>query len=1260
MARDHFGCLLKMRPRWTRANIAMGHLSLALLGSFAVTLDGTPQTQFGTSKTRALLAYLVVESAQPQSRGKLAALLWPELDDRKAAHNLSQTLLRLRRALGDSAESPRLIITPQTIQFNPHSDHQLDVVLFTRLIKARRQHHHNPQERCATCMAWLGQAAELYRGDFLADFFLKDSVTFEEWRLFTQERLHNQMVRALGELVTFHMSQEAWEQSQTLARRLLLLEPWQEQAQRQLMEALARLGRSAAAVEQYEAYTQRLLHELGLRPSADLQALHQRIVAGKFTPAAPSAIRLARDEKRQVTALICHRRPADCHNSPEQLIAQRRLCEQTCDPILARFGGQRTARQGNHCLVYFGFPTAYEDSAQRAVQTGMALAATQQAGESVVQIGIHTGMAVVYSQSGELLGDVPEVARHCQESADPGTVIISDTTAQLVRDSVELRALGTDAHYQVVNLNIPHRRFTPLIGRAIEQATLCHAVSDVQRGQGQAVIVQGTAGIGKSRLVWELLNATSLRWIESECSPLTQNTQRHPLVALVAQLLNFTETDSASAKRAMLDATLDEFAMQQSAYPLSLFLGILDDATEPASVSAEQVEQMRLAFVALLQKFAAVQPLGIVIEDLHWSDPSTLRWLDRSLDALTTAPCLLILTQRPNAGVIWSPQQRMMQLDVPPLTSAETLQMAHAIVGSTLPDDVRQQIVAQSDGVPLFIEEVASGAEYGHIPPTLRDSLTARLQQLGSARETAQWAATLGREFSLPLLSAVTQFDRQRIADDVAKMTAIDLVHPNRNLYRFKHALVQQAAYQALLKADYQRQQQRIAETLVADFADSVATQPERVAHHFAEAGMGAQSADYFIRAAERATKQGALEEAAALFERALGVMPPEDARRRWNAIFGRTHLHDLRGDRSAQRADLATLLTLANQLNDDLLRAKTTLGRVRLASRLDDFAKMAEEAERAIVLARRAESADLTLWALTLQLQALTSCGRWDAAQAAADAAMQAANATSDSARRAVAMGDIAYYYVESGDLQRAAELFTAGMAGAQKSNDRRKAYLFGNNLGFTYAQLGLFDDAVAVLTASQANAEALGDRRLVAHHVNHLGFVAWRMGERARGRQLFTQALDTFIAINDKFGRAACNAYLGMMGCEDGDWANASQLLRDAGELFAALGADALLAQVRSADAVCRLALGDAAAARQLADAAWQQITQHGTGGMDLSGVVYGYLADVLNSADVLAAGYREIMARAAKINNPIWRRAFLENEVGNRKIVARHAAL
>ena len=275
----------------------MSHLTLAFLAGFEALLDGEPLAAFGTDKVRGLLAYLAVESARPHRRAALASMFWPELPEKKAAHNLSQSLLRLRHVLGEDRGSkgpavasrssapprqPFLLVSSRDVQFNPLSDHQLDVARFAEVLRISRQHVHAQAETCRDCLGWLGQASDLYAGDFLAGFSLRGSVAFEEWQLVRQEALHIQVIETLIRLVAYHERLGEPEQVQRYARRLVALEPWHEPTQIKLMTALAQSGQVSAALEQYVAYSQMLAREFGMTPSAEAMALAEQIRARRL------------------------------------------------------------------------------------------------------------------------------------------------------------------------------------------------------------------------------------------------------------------------------------------------------------------------------------------------------------------------------------------------------------------------------------------------------------------------------------------------------------------------------------------------------------------------------------------------------------------------------------------------------------------------------------------------------------------------------------------------------------------------------------------------------------------------------------------------------------------------------------------------------------------------------------------------------------------------------------------------------------------
>ena len=609
----------------------MGHLSISLLGGFEVALDGQPLTAFGADKVRALLAYLAMEAGRPHRRAALAGLLWPELPEERAAHSLRQSLLLLRRALGESepragAGEPFLVLGRQDIQFNPLSDYRLDVATFVELLRAVRQHGHASGESCGVCAGWLRDAVDLYRGDLLAGFTVRDSVPFEEWRVAQQEALHGQALEALGLLAEHYERQGAPGQVLATARRLLALEPWQERAQMQVMTALAQTGQDAAALEQYANYSRMLAGEFGLEPSAAVAALQAKIRARRLASREERVAAVQQDERRQVTALVCRRQSPGGELDPEELRERQVWCQAQCLPVVERYGGQRQARAGSDCLVYFGYPVAQEDAARRAVAAGLGMVAAAAGGDQL-RIGAHTGIMV--SAGGELVGNVPELAGDVMRLAQPNGVVISVETERLVRGWFESQALAAPGAGGAALAYVVHgaregqdrvgwlaeaHRLTPLAGREGELEQLVASVAASRSGQGQVVTVAGEPGMGKSRLVWELKQrcGEQVRWLESRCSPYFQNTSLYPIVGLLEELLGFESVEDGAARRAKLAAALARYDMGQpgTLWLLSVLLGLPVETTPPA-ITQEQRERMREVSLTLLARRGSTGAAGV-------------------------------------------------------------------------------------------------------------------------------------------------------------------------------------------------------------------------------------------------------------------------------------------------------------------------------------------------------------------------------------------------------------------------------------------------------------------------------------------------------------------------------------------------------------------------------------------------------------------------------------------------------------------------
>ncbi|MBI5301011.1 MAG: AAA family ATPase [Chloroflexi bacterium] len=1302
----------------------MPHLSLSLLGGFQVRLNGEQLTAFGSDKVRALLAFLAVESARPHRRAELGAMLWHNLPEKKAAHNLSQTLLRLRNALREQASArrssrqPFLLITNQDVQFNPLSDYKLDVALFDQLLQAHRQHQHQNAATCAVCMQWLHQATNLYRGDLLAGFFVRDSLGFEEWRLARQEALHRQMLEALAQLTADHERRGEYEQVKNYARRQVTLEPWGEQAYLQLMRALVRTGQPAAALEQYETYRNILAAELEIEPSAEATALYAEIKGAESTRPGNKETRQsdgdplgAQGERRQVTVVVCGHANVDIRRDPETLHEHLSFCRHHCESTLSRFGGYRMRRQGDKCLILFGYPQALEDAPRRAVDAGLAMAKTLE-GNRAVSIGIHTDVMIVGERRGQrledrdLFGDAPNRARACQSQAEPGAVLITEEAARLVRgwfDYEPLEIQGAAGLSQPTQVYLVRGRsgaqsrlewlaqtrcLTAFIGREPELDQLMACRNQARRGHGQIVLVSGEPGIGKSRLLFELkarfleqhpdrqtisAQGTPI-WVESRCSPYFQNTSLYPIITLLEQMLGFETDDSLEVKHDKLSLTLARYDLVSSAeWLLSLLLGLPTNPPAPQTITAAQRERMREIFVALLKKQSATFPLVLVIEDLHWSDPSTIEWLNHTFDSLAAIPCFALLTFRPSFAPPWLPREHLVRLALGPLNANQTMQMVSSLIGdaSSLRDEVRQRIVTQTDGIPLFVEELTEALIEDQnlkvaLPATLRDSLMARLDHVGAAKETALWAATLGRDFSYPVLHAVAPFDERRLQSDLARLIDAGLVYPqNQVAYSFKHGLVQEAAYASLLTRTRQDYHRRIAETLETRFPKTAETQPEVLAHHYANAGLPTQAIDYWLRAGEQATEHGATQEAKVFFDRALEQIEPTDRERRWRALYGRETVLNLREVRAAQKKDIEALLELADACENDDWRAQAFRRQAQYAARMNDHQLMLRASEAAIVAAVRAGDHVIEVQMLSGKAQALTRLKQWNAAREAVEDTLAKLPGVADEGVQAGVLVGIAVYFADAGDLSRALLFMQQSRETVRRMGDRYRESRFNVNVGILSAQLGDWADARAAFEEGLALAESLGDLASQTTYRYNLSHVYWQSGDRDRARAIGEQALLELRTTGYRtHSLAVCLTHLGFILEDAGDYAAAAAYLAEARAVYASVGAKPRGTNVQAVEARCMLKQGQREQAQQLAAEVWAYLRERGSDRVDNPSRAYLCVADVasvieipgLSPREVIEAGYRDLMQRAEKISDAEWRQSFLENVNENRAIMER----
>jgi class 3 adenylate cyclase/predicted ATPase len=644
-------------------------------------------------------------------------------------------------------------------------------------------------------------------------------------------------------------------------------------------------------------------------------------------------------ERRQITVLFCDLADSARLSSrldPEDLRAVVQAYQEICAEAIARHEGHLAQYLGDGILAYFGYPAAHEDDARRSVRAGLAIVTTLASSaarfpsgvEVTVRVGIHTGPVVVGTMGAGghteqlALGETPNLAARLQGLAAPNTVVISDTTRRLTEGLFAVRSLGEHALkgipqpvpvYQVERetgaagrLDVERARgLTPLVGRDHEVALLKARWERVREGAGQVVLLSGEPGIGKSRLlqvVRDDVAGAQTAYLECRCSPYHAHSPLYPVIDLLERACGFMDGDDVGERLGKLSGFLNDAGTGPSdALPLlAALLSLPAPEGAALALSPERQRQQTLdALRALLLGRAERERLVFAVEDLHWADPSTLELLGLLLDDVAAAPVLLLLTCRPEFRPPWPLRSHLVQLSLSRLSPADVGQMARRIVrGEELPAEAIRQVTARTDGVPLFVEEllkmlVETGflrSEEGRylwagsgpdqklaVPATLQDSLMARLDRLGEAKEIAQLSAVVGRSFTEELLTAVWEGDRGALARGLARLVEAELVHRRgvggQATYVFKHALIQDAAYQSLLRARRQHYHRRIASVLMEQFPDVAANQPELVAQHYTEAGMAEEAVREWRRAGESDIKRSANAEAVAHLQKGLAVL---------------------------------------------------------------------------------------------------------------------------------------------------------------------------------------------------------------------------------------------------------------------------------------------------------------------------------------------------------------------------------------------------
>lgn len=631
---------------------------------------------------------------------------------------------------------------------------------------------------------------------------------------------------------------------------------------------------------------------------------------GALSERAPAPETVALDERRQVTVLfsdVVDSTALGAALDPEDMRRVLLDYRKVCAAAIERYEGHIAQYLGDGVLAYFGYPKAQEDAAERAVRAGLDIVAQvarvkRPDGKALrSRVGIATGLVATGGAGargeGTVVGDAPNLAARLQALAEPGTVLVAPSTHRLTGDFFEYLFAGEHALkgvpelvrlWRAIGTSAAESRFVaarasvaaPIVGRERELAFLDDAWRRAAQGNGHVVLVSGEAGMGKSRLLEALAERVRdqpHRLLRAQCSPYHRSSVLYPITQLLRRRIDLRRELSDEENLARVDRAIARIG--RATRQVRLLLAELLELRAPESISPAEMTpaQRKDATFEILEEFLLAPVDGgtvlLLLEDMHWADPSTEALLERILARVERSQALVVVSHRPEFKPAWSDRPQASTLRCKQLRAADCTTLARLVAGHAAMDEVLvQEITSRCDGVPLFVEELTKAvleARSEAVPRTLQDSLMARLDRLGEAKEIAQAAAAIGRQFPRALLAATAGVTDTVVASGLERLREAGLVFPaggDEDGYSFNHALVQEAAYESLSRARRHALHAKIARVLEADRSD-----PAVIADHYSRAGEPQKAFEFWMLAADRAAQRLALAEAAGSLDAALG-----------------------------------------------------------------------------------------------------------------------------------------------------------------------------------------------------------------------------------------------------------------------------------------------------------------------------------------------------------------------------------------------------